>query len=67
MTTTISKECTVKMFKQQNDLRLKGANVFIEYGQTVVIEDNIRDVILKDKVMTHLYCCDIILHFYCLL
>ena len=49
MTTTISNECTMEEFQQRNDLRLKGANVFIEYGDPVM--KDIRDVILKHKVM----------------
>lgn len=61
MTTPISHECTVEEFQRRNDLRLKGANVFIEYGDQVV--NDIRDVILKHKVMIRINMP--IIMFYC--
>ena len=53
MTTIISKECTMEEFQRQNDLRLKGSNVFIEYDDSMNVKD-IRDVILKDKVILYI-------------
>ena len=49
--TTIKKECTVEQFQVENNLKKGGASVFIEYSDPVK-KDLIRDVILKEKVMT---------------
>ena len=49
MTTTISKSCIVKKFLEQHDLKVKGANVFIECTNPIV--DDSRDVMLMDKVI----------------
>ena len=64
MTTTITSDCTVQEFQTKYDLRVNGANVFIECGD-VIIED-FRDVMLMDKViiiiiiilLTTIMCCN---------
>ena len=48
-TTTISKSCTVKEFQMKHDLRINGANVFIQCTNPIV--DDCRDVMLMDKVV----------------
>ena len=41
MTTLVTKECTVETFQKDTDLKLKGANVFIEYEYA--IKNNLHD------------------------
>ena len=49
MTTTMTSECTVEEFQKNNDLRIGGANVFIECGDPII--EDFRDVMLINKVI----------------
>ena len=49
MITTISRDCTVQEFLTKHDLKFKGANLFIECGDSII--EDFRDVMLMDKVL----------------
>ena len=50
-TTTIPRDCTAEDFQREYDLKINGANAFIECTNPIVEDFEIRNVILMDKVM----------------